>query len=92
VASALGLVLVTLLALVWVIPPVQGPTVECIDIDAVACDQAWRAMDASADGLEQWLPVTRAWVYDHGSPRSPCLDIRLEWGGGVFERTHDELC
>ena len=42
VAAAIGLVLVAIVGVVWVIPAVSGPAVECIDIDPVACDAAWR--------------------------------------------------
>jgi hypothetical protein len=90
VAAALGLVLVATVAVVWVIPTVQGPTVECIEIDPVACDQAWRSEAAAIGGIQQILPVTKARV--GGSPEVTCVQVYLEWLGGVFAVAHEEFC
>lgn len=90
VAAALGLFLAAIVAVVWLIPTVQGPTLECIDIDPVACDHAWRAEAAAMGGVQQMLPVTKAWV--QGSPEVSCVQVYIEWLGGVFAVAHEEFC
>lgn len=78
--GVLGLVLVAVLAVVWVIPTVSGPSLECRDMDAEACDRAWRAAAAEVDGVELILPVTRSLVI---GPEE-CPQVFLEWAWGVF--------
>ena len=80
IVGALGLVLVAVLAVVWVLPAVYGPSVECRDIDAGPCDRVWRTAAAEADGVQVILPVTRALVI---GPEE-CPQVSLEWAGGVF--------
>lgn len=81
VVGVLGLVLAAVIAVVWVVPTVIGPTLECRDIDAKACDRVWRAAAAEADGLQVTLhlPVTRALVI--GPAKCPEY-VSLEWVGG----------
>jgi hypothetical protein len=90
VAAALGLVLMAIVAVVWVIPTVQGPALECIDIDPVACDQAWRSEAAAIGGIQQMLPVTKAWV--QGSPEVSCVQVYLEWLGGALAVAVESFC
>lgn len=84
-ALAAGLVLAaTFVLLVWVVPTVVGPRVDCIDIDPTPCDQAWRDLAAHQEGIGQLLPVTYAKV------QGPCLKvIQIEraytWLFGVIE-------
>jgi len=78
--GVLGLVLVAVLAVVWVLPTVYGPSLECRDIDAAACDRVWRAAAAEVRGVEMFLPVTRALVI---GPEE-CPQVSLEWAWGVF--------
>ncbi len=81
IVGVLGLVLVAVVALVWVLPTAYGPTLECRDIDAVACDRIWRAAAAGADGIQAvlHLPVTKALVI--GPEECPDY-VSLEWVGG----------
>jgi hypothetical protein len=62
IVGVLGLVLVAVFTVFWVIPTVYGPSVECQDVDAAACDRIWRAAAAEADGVQVILPVTRVLV------------------------------
>lgn len=78
------LVLVGFVALVWVLPTVFGPSLECRDIDAAGCDRVWRAAAADhADGIQGFLhlPVTRALVI---GPEE-CPQVNIDWAlGGVL--------
>ena len=84
IAGVLGLVLVSFVALVWIVPTVFGPSLECQDIDAEACDRVWRAAAAEhAYGPAEFLhlPVTRAWVM---GPEE-CPQVNIDWVlGGVL--------
>ncbi|HYN50808.1 MAG TPA: hypothetical protein VES62_07765 [Thermoleophilaceae bacterium] len=91
VAAAIGPVLLAIVAVVWVIPAVSGPAVTCIDIDPVACDEAWR--DATAryrddmGGLEQIFPLTTVRV------ESACPQIYLQWGPfGILGLSIESFC
>jgi len=82
VGGVLGLVLVTAAAVVWVLPTVFGPSLECRDIDVEACDRVWRAAAAKHGGGLQgilFLPVTRALVI--GPEECPQVDIYWALGG-----------
>lgn len=81
IVGVLGLVLVAVVAVVWVLPTVYGPSLECRDIDAAACDRVWRAAAAEADGVQGvlHLPVTKALVI--GPEECPDY-VSLEWVGG----------
>jgi predicted exporter len=81
--GVLGLVLVAVLTVVWVLPTAYGPSLECRDIDAEACDRVWRAAAAEADGVQVILhvPVTKALVI---GPEE-CPQVLLDWVvGGVI--------
>lgn len=82
--GVVGLVVVAVLTLVWVVPTVFGPILECRDIEAEACDRVWRDAAAEhADGVVEFLhlPVIRAWVM--GPEECPQVDIYWAWGGVV---------
>ena len=71
-------------AVVWVLPGVYRPSVECRDIDAEACDRVWRAAAADADGVQVILPVTRVLVI---GPEECPEYVSLEWVGGFRSAT-----
>lgn len=82
VAGVLGLVLAAVLVVVWILPTVNGPSLECRDIEAEACGRVWRAAAAEhADGLQGLLhlPVTQARVI--GPEECPQVDIYWALGG-----------
>jgi hypothetical protein len=64
-AGALALPLV-LLALLWTIPTVAGPVVECGSLEPAVCDEVWRevAVDIGDWGPAAFLPVTRTQVLE----------------------------
>lgn len=84
IVGVLGLVLAAVLALVWVLPTVFGPSLECRRIDVAACDRVWRAAAAEhAYGPAKLLhlPVTRALVI---GPEE-CPQVNIDWAlGGVL--------
>ena len=77
-----ALVLAPVVVAVWVIPAVRGPVVECIDIDAAACEQEWRSVAAGLDGIQRVLPVTAARV--RGSANVTCPQVYVEWLWGAW--------
>ena len=82
VAGVLGLVLAAVLVVVWILPTVNGPSLECRDIDATGCDRVWRAAAAEhTEGIQEvlHLPVTRAMVI--GPEECPQVDIYWALGG-----------
>jgi hypothetical protein len=85
VAAAFGLVLVAIVAGVWVVPAVRGPEVTCVDIDPVACDQAWRS--AVARTGYTIFPLTKVRVY------STCPQMYLGYGPlGIFVQYIESFC
>lgn len=83
IVGVLGLVLVAVLAVVWLLPTVYGASVECRDINAVACDRVWRAAAARADA-PHFGPMTKVVVI---GPEE-CPYVSLDWvGGGWFSQS-----
>jgi hypothetical protein len=80
IVASLGLLLAAVLLVVWVVPVVQGPTVECNGIAPAACEDAWQAVAGDWDGIQRVLPVTAAQVSDGGK----CPTVYVEWLWGVL--------
>jgi hypothetical protein len=58
-----------IVAVVWVIPIVRGPTLECVDTDPAICEDIWRRTFENEGGL---LPGTGIEAESVGS--MPCRD------------------
>lgn len=81
----LGVLLIAVVTTVWVVPVVAGPEVTCIDIDPVACDEAWR--DAAARTGTGVFPLTKVRV------ESTCPQIYFEYGPfGIFVQYIESFC
>jgi hypothetical protein len=85
-AKRFGAVVLAVVVWVWVIPIALGPRVECIDIDPVACDTAWRG--AVGDGPWGILPLSAARVEN-----DYCPQYYFEWGNiGLFSTYIESFC
>jgi hypothetical protein len=81
-----GAVVLAVVVWVWVIPIAFGPRVECVDIDPVACDTAWRG--AVGEGPWGILPLSAARV-----ETDYCPQYYFEWGNiGLFSEYIESFC
>jgi len=87
-AAALGSLLSAIVVMVWVIPTVFGPRVDCGEIDPAACDRIWRDTAVRIGGIQQLFPVTSAEV----SGTETCPQVVLEWFGGVMGAYVESFC
>jgi energy-coupling factor transporter transmembrane protein EcfT len=76
-AMGLGLILMAVVAGMWVIPIVRGPTLECVDTDPAFCEDMWRRVTVENDGgllpgtgIEQFFPVTKVRIWEGGCGRA----------------------
>ena len=84
----LGIVLLTALLGVWVVPAVASPKIACGDIAPAPCDRLWRATAAETTGLQMILPVTAASV----SGTEGCPQVRVEWLWGILATDVEQFC
>jgi energy-coupling factor transporter transmembrane protein EcfT len=77
VAAGFGLILVAVVAVIWVIPIVRGPILECVDTDAAICEGTLRSVTVATSGgslpgtgIEQIFPVTKLRIWEGGCGRA----------------------
>jgi hypothetical protein len=71
-AAVFGLTLAAVVLLVWVMPLVFGPTVECFDTDPAVCDDIARITVEDngsfrvGSGIEQFFLMTKVRIWEGG--------------------------
>jgi hypothetical protein len=78
------------LVFVWIIPTIAGPTVDCGQVDPVACDRTWHQLADNNRGPLAIFPVTGASL-SGGTPECPnTVNVEILWGLWVF--VAEQLC
>jgi hypothetical protein len=89
----LGGLLVATVALVWIVPAVAGPTVDCGEFDQATCDRLVPRVVAEAIasgfGPPVPMPVRSVWV---SGPSEFCVSYQVWWFPWVFGYSSYPLC
>jgi hypothetical protein len=81
----LAAVLAAVVTVIWFLPLVAGPEVDCGPLDRARCDEVWPLLVAGTSDRSVWLPVTRVQIREYsGAGCGSFVVERWIFGSMVF--------